>query len=263
MPSYFWIKLYHEILHDPKMGRLTDNLWRRVIEIFLLAGENDNDGNLPPIESMAWTLRLSVEELEANLQALEKVNIVSQTPDGWHVTHYAQRQAAIPGKERVSAHRDRVKKQEYYADETTEDFNGNESVTNRNTDIDIDKELDQNKSKSKIKRAASAALPRQIQTYIDAGGKFQSGTLADGTTKKDNAIRVICETVKDEDSSLDLWRRVVSSYCAQWSSKSYTVMLNEYYLQGRVPGQSRNGNGQSAELSPMLKAIARRNGVIK
>lgn len=102
--------------------------------------------------------------------------------------------------------------------------------------------------------AACAALPRAVQTYIDAGGKFQSGTLADGTSKKLNAQRVIEETVKDDDQSLDLWRRVVSAYCAQWSSKSYTVMLNEYYLQNRIPGQSKNGNGNGHKPDPQQPA---------
>jgi hypothetical protein len=105
--------------------------------------------------------------------------------------------------------------------------------------------------------AAKAALPRPAQTYIDAGGKFQSGTLADGTTKKDNAIRVICETVKDTDASIDLWRRVVSAYCSQWSSKSYTIMLNEYYAQGRVPGERKNGNGQSGNGETKIQAAMR------
>jgi len=30
MGSPYWIKLYHEILNDPKMGRLPDRLWRRI-----------------------------------------------------------------------------------------------------------------------------------------------------------------------------------------------------------------------------------------
>ena len=41
MGAKFWIKLYHEILDDPKMGRMPDRLWRRTIELFLLAGELD------------------------------------------------------------------------------------------------------------------------------------------------------------------------------------------------------------------------------
>ena len=59
MTKRFWIKLYIEILDDPKMGRLGDDLWRRAAELFLLAGKEGNDGALPPIDEMAWTLRLS------------------------------------------------------------------------------------------------------------------------------------------------------------------------------------------------------------
>lgn len=171
--SYFYIKLYHEILHDPKMGRLTDNLWRRAIEVFLLAGENGHNGNLPSIENMAWELRLSIEELESNLQTLAKYDIVSLTPNGWHVTHFEKRQAAIEGKDRVSAHRDRIKKQAYYAEETDETQLGNDDVTSRYTELDIDKELDQSKNKNNKKNRRGQAAhgrsttPRRINQYID------------------------------------------------------------------------------------------------
>ena len=40
MPSKYWIKLYHEVLDDPKMARLPDRLYRRCIEVFLLAGKS-------------------------------------------------------------------------------------------------------------------------------------------------------------------------------------------------------------------------------
>jgi len=58
MATKFWIKLYVEILDDAKMGRLSNHLWRRAVEFFLLAGREGNDGALPPVEEMAWTLRL-------------------------------------------------------------------------------------------------------------------------------------------------------------------------------------------------------------
>ena len=58
----FWIKLYLEILDDPKMGLLPDWLWRRAIELFLLAGENGNDGLLQPVTDLAWRLRVSTEK---------------------------------------------------------------------------------------------------------------------------------------------------------------------------------------------------------
>ena len=87
-----WIKLYVEIVDDPKMGRLSDGHWRIAIELFVLAGENGQDGILPPVEDMAWKLRRSVDELTTALNALSHVGIVDETPQGWNVTHFKDRQ---------------------------------------------------------------------------------------------------------------------------------------------------------------------------
>jgi len=57
MTSRIWVKLYLEILDYPKMGRLVNHLWRRAVELFLLAGRGGNDGALLPEEEMAWSKR--------------------------------------------------------------------------------------------------------------------------------------------------------------------------------------------------------------
>jgi hypothetical protein len=43
MSTKFWIKLNIEILDDLKMGRLANHMWRRAVELFLLAGREGND----------------------------------------------------------------------------------------------------------------------------------------------------------------------------------------------------------------------------
>jgi hypothetical protein len=106
MTKRFWIKLYIEILDDPKMGRLGDELWRRAVELFLLAGKEGNDGALPPIDEMAWTLRLSEDKVLEDLHGLAEVGIVHELEPGvWVVTKFAQRQAAVPVEERVRRYR--------------------------------------------------------------------------------------------------------------------------------------------------------------
>lgn len=105
MKSSYWIKLYQEILHDPKMGRLSDRLWRRTIEFFLLAGERRNEGALPPVEDMSWTLRTTPAELETDLQELAKVNVVSEADSIWTVTKFTERQAPVPSTKRSQQHR--------------------------------------------------------------------------------------------------------------------------------------------------------------
>jgi len=78
-----WIKLYIEILDDPKMGRLQDWLWRRAIELFLLAGENGNDGLLQPVMDLAWRLRVSETELFQGLTKLEEAGLVYRQGERW------------------------------------------------------------------------------------------------------------------------------------------------------------------------------------
>ena len=141
MPSYYWIKLYHEVLHDPKMGRLSDHLWRRFFEFCLIAGEEDAGGYLPSIENMSWTLRTLPGDLETDLHLLNEHSLVTMDPDGsWFVTKFADRQAAVPATERWRRWRDRQRAAEYY--QTDSDESANDAQTIRLTDTDIDTDTD-------------------------------------------------------------------------------------------------------------------------
>lgn len=114
MASSYWIKLYHEILHDPKMERLSDHLYRRCMELFLLAGETDREGELPSVDDMAWTFRSDVETMQKDLVELARVGILHQENDRWIVTHFAERQDNITPAEGMARLRDRRHKAEYY-----------------------------------------------------------------------------------------------------------------------------------------------------
>jgi len=113
----YWIKLYTEILRDPKMGRLTDRQYRTCISLFLVAGDCGLDGDLPSINDLSWLLHTDPEDLIGDMNALQGVGIL--TLDGmtdiWSVTHWQKRQAKPPSDdpervaERVSAHRKRAK----------------------------------------------------------------------------------------------------------------------------------------------------------
>jgi DNA-binding transcriptional regulator YhcF (GntR family) len=112
MSSKYWIKLYHEVLDDPKMGMLPDTAWRRCIELFLMAGEMDAGGQLPATDKIAWRLRLSPLMLEDDLKHLEAAGIIERTDDGWLVVKFADRQRALTSTERSTLKRERDKKQE-------------------------------------------------------------------------------------------------------------------------------------------------------
>ena len=105
-----YIKLFIEILDDPKMATMSDWLWRRTIELFLLAGENGDDGTLQPVTTLAWRLRRSEKDLVEGLGALEEAGVVNKSPSGqWIVTHFEERQRALTSTERVARYRKRKK----------------------------------------------------------------------------------------------------------------------------------------------------------
>jgi len=171
MASNYWIKLYHEILDDPKMGRLSDRLWRRTIEMFLLAGEMNEDGLLPSLGDMAWRLRANEEELGGELEYLCTLGILSDGGE-YRVVNFAERQAAMSSSERSRRKRQRDWR-----------MSGDESATNRSedTDTDIDTEVDIeeeteaesvaalqkiNFNKSEIPKYVAAHPPMQVQALV-------------------------------------------------------------------------------------------------
>lgn len=116
-----WIKMWIETLNDARMGQLTDRLWRRATECFLLAGQQDSDGTLPALADMAWSLRLSVDELRADLEALREAGLLRLEGDRWFVINFAKRQAPSTSTERSRAHRERQRETDYYENEPSDE----------------------------------------------------------------------------------------------------------------------------------------------
>ena len=107
MSTTYWIKLYHEILRDPKMARLPDRVWRRAIELFLLAGQIEQDGTLPEFEDIAWQLRVEPDGLLEDMRTLERHGLLTETEDGWivHTLQHGRAQPPTPTALRVTGTR--------------------------------------------------------------------------------------------------------------------------------------------------------------
>jgi DnaD/phage-associated family protein len=143
MASYYWIKLYDEILDDPKMGRLSDGAYRLCINLFLLANRQESrDGSLPDIEDIAWALRLSNDEAQQYLAELERAEIITVTDGSLKVTKFEKRQTAVSGKDRIKQYRERKRKEQFNEPETETEPKSNEIVTERYTDTEEDRDID-------------------------------------------------------------------------------------------------------------------------
>jgi len=106
----YWMKLWFDILRDPKMGMLPDRLWRRVIELFLLAGQNGEDGLLPDVPTIAWQLNRSAQSITNDLEKIRETGIVDQTPNGlWFVTNFKKRNEPVDSRKRIKDFRQRAR----------------------------------------------------------------------------------------------------------------------------------------------------------
>jgi hypothetical protein len=206
MSANYWIKLYIEILDDPKMAILPDRLWRRIIELFLCAGRSGNGGALPETQQLAWLLRMNTDDLEMDLKQIAMTGIVQRTDDGWMVTQFAKRQAPAPAAERQRRHRDTEKKQQYYGDVTNLSQNVtqiNRLTDNRLTDTETEKDIDKETEKistipvspSRILFDASglSAFPADKLDWIEV---IQSLVEDHGVEKTTAAMKHACDRWK-------------------------------------------------------------------
>lgn len=259
MASKYWIKLYHEILHDPKMGKLPDKLWRRVIELFLLAGEFDQDGALPSIEEIAWTLRISEEECNETLQQLQRLNVAHCNDDEtWVITNFADRQDASTSTERSKAHRERKRHEKQL--EPLRNAQNDATETQRNvapdTDTDTDKESSSNEEGGKSP-PIDEPLP-EMPTEPEAEPQPES---ARPNRKEYPAVKVFVEVtgryvlnntqmdeihrkVGHDPPNLEKWRKTVTAWQLQGNKINGIKGMLEWYENG-IPTYGKNNATQN------------------
>ena len=109
MAGNYWVKLYQEILDDPKIGRLRVSLKWRFVECLLVAGENGEDGLLPETADMAWRLRADAEMLETDLTELGAGGLLDMVDGRWRVTKFKTRQEPSKAALRMRRYRERKK----------------------------------------------------------------------------------------------------------------------------------------------------------
>lgn len=155
MAPLYWMKLWYEILDDPKIGMLSDHLKWTAIQMFLVAGEHNKEGLLPSIPFMAWRLRVQEAQLTKDLDALSNSGIVQLTPEGWFVTNFKTRQEKPPKAEYMRRKRERDREDRYNGwgqHVTTGNNSVNNDVTNSNTDTDTDTDTDEDKDQTRSER---------------------------------------------------------------------------------------------------------------
>ena len=230
----YWIKAYIEILDDPKMATMPDRLWRRTMEIFLLAGKfsKDKSGVLPDTNQLAWVLRMSSDDLLMDLKQLQSIGIVEQIKNGWIVVNFAKRQAAASDAERKRQQREREQHNQYYGNVT--EMSRNVRQINRLTESESESESDTENE--------------QADPFDDTQHFLEKLTGVMPTGKKDfDAINEIIKmgAIKEDIQNGFDWMQSKDKYVRYFSSlvePTRTAMLKRI--------QKKNGSGKQSHANP-------------
>lgn len=149
----YWFKFYIEVIDDPKMGTLSDHLWRFFFELCAVAKKLNKNGELPECHEIAWVLRKNEEDIFDDLSGLMNVGLISKTETGYTVKNFAKRNAPSTDAERKQQQRDRERSNQY----------GHENVTKR------DAEVSQNVRQSRVK---SIETETEAETEAEARKDF-------------------------------------------------------------------------------------------
>ncbi|GIV86593.1 MAG: hypothetical protein KatS3mg054_0622 [Chloroflexus sp.] len=177
----YWVKLYTEILDDPKMGTLTDRQWRRVIELFLLAGKlcADKSGILPETKQLAWMLRMPADELDKDLNELTSTGIIQKIETGWLVVNFKKRQEKSDVNERVRRYRSRQQRNEYYGGyETQSQNNVTDNVTQMKRNVTSDSNADVTQMKRNVTSDSNADVT-QMKRNVTQINRLTDNRLTD------------------------------------------------------------------------------------
>ena len=184
MANKYWIKLYYKILNEPRMAMLGDHLWRRMIELILLAGAMDKNGKLPPLDDIARRLRDKKELIEKDMAELEKHGVLHKDNGVYVVTEFAKSQIAMTSTQRVQRFREKKRKEHF---EEVNRVQGIYKITNKISRM--------------VYVGASIDCNKRIKSHFSQGKRFANYWMHDDLEmygKKSFRIEII-EIVEDRD----------------------------------------------------------------
>jgi hypothetical protein len=85
-----WFRVYDDLVDDPKVQRLDPPLFRALINLWCLTSANE--GALPPIDEIAFKLRMSPQKAQNVLDRLKAEGLIEEDETGTHPHNWSGRQ---------------------------------------------------------------------------------------------------------------------------------------------------------------------------
>ena len=103
-----WYRIYDDLVHDPKVQRLEPSLFKTLINLWCLTSANG--GVLPPVDEIAFKLRINPQKAQRTLDRLIAEALLDQDEPGIRPHNWNQRQyKSDDSTSRVKRFRDRFR----------------------------------------------------------------------------------------------------------------------------------------------------------
>lgn len=171
-----WFRVYDDLVDDPKVQRLSAENFRALINLWCLASKGE--GLLPPLEDIAFKLRVSEDKATRLLADLSKAGLLVNDETGTSPHKWGARQfKSDVSNERVKRHRERQR-------------NVTSPVTVTPPDTEADTEAERVVSETNVSGAAAPAeiVPVDARTALFRDGVSAVRTM---TGKGDGPVRAI------------------------------------------------------------------------
>jgi hypothetical protein len=127
-----WFRVYEDLVDDPKVQRLDPSLFKALINLWCLTSANR--GVLPPIEEIAFKLRMKPQKAERVLDRLKAEGLIEHDETGTHPHNWAGRQYKSDVEDPTAAERMRRHRNRQRNDGVTR------PVTSRSSETDTEAE---------------------------------------------------------------------------------------------------------------------------
>jgi hypothetical protein len=85
-----WFRVYDDLVDDPKVQRLEPSLFKALINLWCLTSANS--GALPPIDEIAFKLRMKPEKVQRVLAELRAAGLIDEDERGGRPHNWNERQ---------------------------------------------------------------------------------------------------------------------------------------------------------------------------
>lgn len=233
-----WIKLYTELLDDPKVSELKLSEQMVFVKLLLFAGECDCEGLIGDAEGgysmskIAWRLRIPAADLRHAVAKLLSLGLVEEREGGLLVPAFTARQGR-PQAERQQMWRERQQRKRH----------PEEAVTHVSPVTPRPRGEERREEKSRGEKTEGAAA-RPRGTHPEPHPAIVVFREEAGLYPKRSMKRDIEDAVGSTEEGLALWREVVHSWIARGYKPTNIEGPLQWFKAGGVP---ERGNGKALE----------------